>query len=246
MDNWFVLLNSNKIFNKKLFIFPYAGGGVSSFREWKNYFNDYALFVAQYPGRENRFNEKPITEFHSIIDNLYESVLKHISKDTIYYFFGHSFGAKVLYELLVRFKKNLINMPRGIIVSASRAPCYKEKNPIHCMDDYSFVEELKRFSSIPSEIVENFNIMKNFIPCLRADFTLDETYFNSDVLKIDVPILALMGRYDKELTLEELLKWKEYTSKDFFCEHIDGEHMFIHTHMQKVIFNIENFIGSFQ
>ena len=46
--------------------------------------------------------------------------------------------------------------------------------------------------------------------------------------------------------MEELLKWKEYTSKDFFCEHIDGEHMFIHTHMQKVIFNIENFIGSFQ
>lgn len=43
-----------------IFIFPYAGGGVSSFKNWGDQFMFNKVYFAQYPGRENRFSEKAI------------------------------------------------------------------------------------------------------------------------------------------------------------------------------------------
>lgn len=61
MGMWFEYVNKEMENTKaSLFVFPFAGGGVSSFRRWGNQFKDINLFVAQYPGRENRFSEKQL------------------------------------------------------------------------------------------------------------------------------------------------------------------------------------------
>ena len=64
-------INENNII-ANLFIFPFAGGGVSAFRKWKDEFEDIKLLVAQYPGRENRFSEKAISDINILVDNLFE------------------------------------------------------------------------------------------------------------------------------------------------------------------------------
>lgn len=55
MSGWFEEINSYiEEDNATLFIFPFAGGGVSSFRKWGEKFEHIKVLVAQYPGRENR------------------------------------------------------------------------------------------------------------------------------------------------------------------------------------------------
>ena len=78
---------------------------------------------------------------------------------------------------------------------------------------------------------------------LRADFMIDETYQRKEIEKIDVPILGLMGTDDKELKIEELKKWEEYTTKDFQYRYVEGGHMFINTNTELVAKEISGFIN---
>ena len=56
---------------RKLIIFPYAGGGASAFRKWHSLCQDTKLYVAQYPGRENRIGEPPIANFSTLLENIF-------------------------------------------------------------------------------------------------------------------------------------------------------------------------------
>lgn len=244
MTEWFEIINKDMRAEKaKLFLFPYAGGGASVFRKWKDLFDGVKLYAAQYPGRENRVKEEPVTEFHVLLDMVFRELKELVGDNDEYYLFGHSLGTKIVYEIALKMKQNKLPGPKGIIVSAGRAPCYKEENPIHHLDDSDFIREIHRFSGTPAEIIENFDIMKLFIPMIKADFLLDETYLNERINQIDIPILGLMGTTDHELTVQELEKWREYTKKQFRYEYIEGGHMFINTNYKKVICKIKEFIN---
>ena len=133
--------------------------------------------------------------------------------------------------------------PSGIIISGGKAPCFKEENPIYHLDDIDFIKGINRYSGTPEEIIQNIEIMKIFLPMLRADFMIDETYQRKEIEKIDVPILGLMGTDDKELKIEELKKWEEYTTKDFQYRYVEGGHMFINTNTELVAKEISGFIN---
>lgn len=243
MEKWFEVINKDiKCENIKLILFPYAGGGASIFRNWKEFFKDIKLYAAQYPGRENRMSETPINEFNILLEKIFEEFKVVISDNKPYYLFGHSLGTKIVYELALKIISNGLPQPKGIIVSAGRAPCYKEKKPIYNLDDREFIKEINRFSGTPIEIIENIEIMSLFIPMLRADFIIDETYVNENITKLDIPIHGFMGTEDKELTIKEFKKWKDYTNREFTYTYIEGGHMFINTNTEEVTNEINKLI----
>ncbi|HEK9936947.1 TPA: thioesterase, partial [Streptococcus equi subsp. equi] len=177
MGMWFEYVNKEMENTKaSLFVFPFAGGGVSSFRRWGNQFKDINLFVAQYPGRENRFSEKAISNIEELVKGLFEDLKMTFDFNSPYYFFGHSMGTKIAYELALKIKENGLPNPNGIIISAGRAPCYKEPNPIYHLDDEGFIEGLRRYDGTPNEILDNKDLIGIFLPTLRADFIIDEDY----------------------------------------------------------------------
>ena len=242
--DWFEIINKNIISeNVRLIMFPYAGGGSSTFRKWEKFFCDVRLYAVQYPGRENRMSEEPIKDFDILLDEVYKNLICIIDDDTPYYLFGHSLGTKLVYELTLRIMDGNMKKPSGIIVSGGRAPCFKEENPIYHLDDIDFIKGINRYSGTPEEIIQNIEIMKIFLPMLRADFMIDETYQRKEIEKIDIPILGLMGTDDKALKIEELKKWEEYTTKDFKYRYIEGGHMFINTNTELVAKEISSFIN---
>ncbi|WP_395424703.1 thioesterase II family protein [Streptococcus suis] len=224
-------------------MFPYAGGGASVFRKWGKLFSNIRLYAVQYPGRENRMSEEPIKDFDILLNEVFKNLIKIIDDDRPYYLFGHSLGTKLVYELTLRIMNDSMKKPSGIIVSGGKAPCFKEENPIYHLDDIDFIKGINRYSGTPEEIIQNIEIMKIFLPMLRADFMIDETYQRKEIEKIDIPILGLMGTDDKELKIEELKKWEEYTTKDFKYRYIEGGHMFINTNTELVAKEISSFIN---
>lgn len=71
--DWFEIINKNIISeNVRLIMFPYAGGGSSTFRKWEKFFCDVRLYAVQYPGRENRMSEEPIKDFDILLDEVYK------------------------------------------------------------------------------------------------------------------------------------------------------------------------------
>lgn len=218
--------------------------GVSSFKNWGEQFMFNKVYFAQYPGRENRFSEKAISNIKELVEEIFEDMKIVFDFKLPYYFFGHSMGTKIVYELALKLKERGLPTPAGLIISAGRAPCYKEPNPIYHLDDEGFIEGLRRYDGTPNEILDNKDLISIFLPTLRADFIIDEDYQDIEGKKLDSNILGLMGDIDEEMKLEELLKWRDYTTKDFSYKYIEGKHMFVNTSSESVIKAIKEFVGS--
>lgn len=237
--------NNEEAKKTKVFVFPYAGGGASAFKDWQRQFAETEIVIVQYPGRENRIKDPPLDNLELLVTEVFHDIRALINDGTPYFLLGHSLGTKVAYELALLIQKNCLPwQPSGVILSAGKAPCCREDNPIHHLDDAGFIKGIGRFAGTPKEILENKALMGVFAPMLRADFKMSEIYHRDTVEKINCPILALMGTEDTELTLEELLLWREYTTAAFTYKSVQGAHLFINTNRTIVIDTIKNFVNT--
>lgn len=242
---YFVSLNSDVVEPKgTMFLFPYAGGGASVFKSWGDAFPDLEVYAVRYPGRETRFSENCISDIEILVNEIFLEMQENFSFGLPYYLFGHSMGTKIVYELALKLKERSSVAPAAVIISAGRAPCYKEPQPIYDLQDDEFIEGLKRYGGTPETLINNKALIDIFLPMLRSDFCIDEKYQDRKFRKLDSDILGLMGNVDSEMSLEELLKWKEYTSQSFEYEYINGDHMFINSAPEEVIKTIRGYICS--
>lgn len=238
------LIDNHNEFDKSILLFPYAGGGSNIYKNWTPYFQGFNVLRILYPGRESRFSEQPLTSIEKLVNEIYEDMVEEYNFENEYYLFGHSMGTKVVYELALKIKRNEeLPNPKGIIISAGRAPCYKEENPIYHLDEEGFIEGLKSYGGTPQEVLENRELMSMFLPMLRADFIIDEEYQDKRNEKLESPILALMGTHDNQIELDELLEWEKYTTCEFNYEYVNGGHMFTNDNPEEVIFKVKEFLN---
>ena len=71
-----------------------------------------------------------------------------------------------------------------------------------------------------------------------------EDYQDMGGKKLESKILGLMGDIDEEMEFKELLKWQDYTTKEFSYKYIEGKHMFINTSTESVIKAVKEFINT--
>lgn len=224
-----------------LFCFPYAGGGASVFRTWQEKIGkDIKIIPAHYPGHEERIMEKPFESMEDLVLNIYKEISE--LKEQPFYLFGHSVGSRVAYELAAKCEENGQENLKGIIVSAGLAPNRIEPNPIYNLPDELFFKEISKYSRTPIEIFKNKDLWNIFSPMLRADFKIADTYCDKKYRTIDIPVLALCGTLDPEISLRDLAEWKAYTTSKFHYTDIEGEHLFIDTNTDRVLEVIKKYI----
>jgi medium-chain acyl-[acyl-carrier-protein] hydrolase len=69
-----------------------------------------------------------------------------------------------------------------------------------------------------------------FLPVLRADFELVETYCDPGGEPFDFPITAFGGIGDTEILQEDLEGWSQQTTANFRLRMFPGGHFYINTH----------------
>lgn len=216
-----------------LFCFPFAGGGVSVYKEWIKCFQGFAVVCPiQLPGREERVMEKSYTQMDILLEDLIEQIIPFRGNRII--LFGHSMGAKIAYEVGKKLENLDIKVDR-LIISGSRAPHVPERNPIHQLTNEAFEEQLVRFEGLPKEILENKELLNFFLPMIRADFTMIETYCAKGIESLKCPIVALGGDDDKEANLEDIRLWEMYTKEGFKYRMFKGGHFFIREQEEEVL-----------
>jgi medium-chain acyl-[acyl-carrier-protein] hydrolase len=225
---WFFPLTPERTSTKvRLFIFHHAGGSATAFRSFASALNVPVEIIAiQLPGRETRFTEKPYYNFHSLINNLIENFPTYHDKPFI--FLGHSLGSIISFEFAHALKKNSLTFPLHLIISGTRAAHISwHRKRIHNLPDGEFIKELSYYNGIPKEILENKELISLFIPTIRADFTLSETYLYSSKIPLPCPITVLGGRDDPHASEKELSLWNLHTSNDFKQYMFKGDHFFL-------------------
>ncbi|HSG42928.1 MAG TPA: alpha/beta fold hydrolase [Anaerolineales bacterium] len=236
---WFIAPQIKPEADTLIFLFPYAGGGPSVFSKWNNELPDnLEAHITHYPGRGSMYNESAIKSLSNLVERLTEAI--HPLLDKPFIFFGHSLGGTVAFELARSLRKNGLPQPNTLFISACGAPqLLNLHSPLHTLPDDEFVTSLKKLNGLPQEVFQNQEMLDLFLPTLRTDFELIETYKYLHDEPLNYPIIVLGGRDDPRVSREQLEGWATQTYARFESKYFEGDHFFINTAREAIIKKIE-------
>ena len=212
----------------RLICFPWAGGGVTPYWSWPKFLpDDIEVGAVHLPGRDDRSGEAPFTAVPKLVEALAKGLAPWL--DIPFACYGHSLGALVAYELLRYLRRSGGPSAKHLFVSARRAPHLQSSEaPCHNLPQEAFVAELmRRYDGIPRQILAEPELLKRFLPVLRADLKAEETYLHVPAEPLDVPITAFGGSEDHCINRENLDAWKCMTGGSFQVHVLAGGHFFL-------------------
>lgn len=229
-NSWLLSSQLSTPLRLRLFCFPYAGGGAAVFARWADLLPPgVELCRVQLPGRETRWREAPFTQLTSLVDVLTGAIRPYL--DVPFAFFGHSLGALIGFELAQQARRQFDRSPAQLFVSGRWAPHLPNPDPpLYQQPDAKFIDTLRRrYNNIPEAVVNDPELMEIFLPVLRADVTMLDTYAYTPDRPLDCPITAYGGRADQRVTHAALEGWREHTTRSFHVRLFPGAHFYLQT-----------------
>ncbi|WP_129306072.1 alpha/beta fold hydrolase [Streptomyces sp. L2] len=227
----------------RLICFPHAGGSASFyFPVAKALTPGIDVLVVQYPGRQERRREPLIDNVPELADLAFEEVRQYADRPL--YFFGHSMGATVAFEIARRFAGAGLPAPARLFASARRAPSRTRADRVHTRDDEGVIRELRRLSGTDDRVLGNEEIMRLALPVLRNDYKAVETYRADPGARIDSPVTVLTGDSDPNTTLDEARAWSAHTTAACDVQVFAGGHFYLVDRQREVLDAITTGIGA--
>jgi surfactin synthase thioesterase subunit len=217
----------------RLVCLPHAGGSATFFLPVSAALSPGVDVVAiQYPGRQDRRAEQPISDMGVLADRVY-GVLRN-QPELPLTLFGHSMGALLAFELARRFEADG-HCPVRLFASGRRAPSTYRDDAVHLRDDAGILSEVRKMNGTTSSVLADDEMMRAVLPALRADYQAAETYTCVPETTVSCPISALVGDSDPKTTLEEARAWARHTSGSFDIQVFTGGHFFLVNQAEEVI-----------
>ncbi|WP_019063885.1 thioesterase II family protein [Streptomyces prunicolor] len=208
----------------RLVCVPYAGAGAAAFGTWSDRLPADVEFVGvRLPGRESRLREPPFRDWRALAEAFGDALDEQVRSP--YVLFGHSMGAMLTYETVVRGKSR---RPEHVILSGCRAPGVQRALPaIHDLPDEQFRGELGRLAGTPREVLANPHLMAVLEPMLRADIQLAETWSHRTPPPVPVPVTTFWGTDDEVAPPEAVAAWRTLAPHGIRSHGVPGGHFYL-------------------
>jgi medium-chain acyl-[acyl-carrier-protein] hydrolase len=184
--------------------------------------------AVELPGRGRQIKSPPITRLEILVSEIAQNLTPFLDKP--FAIFGHSMGALISFELTRLLGSEYGLTPLHLFISARRAPQIPRiKPPLHKLPEAEFLEELRLLNGTPKAVLENEELMQLFVPMLRADFAVLETYVYTHQPPLSCPVTVFGGLQDQEVSYNDLLGWEKEAIASFSLQMMEGDHFFIHS-----------------
>ena len=210
----------------RLFCFPYAGAGASSFRRLAQRLRRSVDVVrVRLPGREQRLAERGYEDMDSLIEALLPELEPLVRGRCA--FLGYSLGALVAFEAARALQGGARPLER-LLACACGAP-----STIHPVlggndDDDALLRRLRGLAATPPRLLEDRAAMSVLLPAIRADFRILDRYRFEPGPALRCTVHALGGDRDTGVPLPELQAWRDHTTGCCDVSLLPGDHFFIH------------------
>lgn len=221
--------------NLKLFCFPYAGGSVIMYSQFKKYLHKSIEIVpVELAGRGKRFSEPFYESMEEAVNDVYKIIGSEFEQNR-YALFGYSMGNWLAYGLYKKIIQNNCRQPEHVFLAAKEPPHIKVSAKIvHILDDENFIREISKMGGIPEELQENKELLAMFLPILRADYRITERYKESSLKEeINCPVTVLAGE-DDDMSVEDMRRWDEIANNKFSFYTFAEGHLFIHNNVNVI------------
>ncbi|MEU0219699.1 alpha/beta fold hydrolase [Streptomyces sp. NPDC006265] len=220
----------------RLFCFPYAGGGASTFRGWAELLPDEIdVHAVQPPGREDRLFEDPVDTLQATLDAVVPELLEH-SKEP-FALFGHSLGAIVCWEAARVLREEHDVEPMHMFLSGCRAlpAVHDGRRDLHTLPEAELIEELRLMNGTPEEILRNADFMRMLLPTVRADYAMLSRYSFLPCKSPGAPVTVFGGANDPGVGMHHLQQWSELVEGELDSVVLPGDHFFLHASRQPLL-----------
>lgn len=236
-DGWIVGRPSSSSPPVRLFCLPYAGGAASVYESWHGAFgDDVEVCAIELPGRQARMAEPAFTRLDALVEALATAIGDEL--DVPYALFGHSLGSLIAFELARELRRRGAGEPCALFLSGCPSPRRpRDLPPLHDAPDAQVFTWLRTLGGLPDEVTEEPDLLEFFLPTIRADFALLETYEYEPDRPLAAPVVALAGREDTEVPLAHVLPWVAETTGPFEHHVLSGGHFFTRT-SQSTLLNL--------
>ncbi|XP_029976799.1 S-acyl fatty acid synthase thioesterase, medium chain [Salarias fasciatus] len=213
----------------RLLCFPWAGGGSGHYARWGRLLSgSVEVLAVRLPGRESRGKEPFVSSMAQIVDEVVD-VLLPVLREAPFALFGHSFGAFTSFAVADALKKRHNLEPLHVFLSGASAPYSQTRIQAPRRSDLSDDDFLRWMTSIggtPPELLSNPEVLKLFLPALKADLRVVESYRydRPEAPVLSCPVTCFDGKEDVP---HDLQAWKEITSGDFTVRMLDGSHFYL-------------------
>ncbi|WP_329216679.1 alpha/beta fold hydrolase [Streptomyces sp. NBC_01485] len=229
-----------------LYCLPHAGGSAQPYAGLATAVPPGVRVVPlELPGHGRRLRERPLREMGQVVTEvirlmglpglpespdltgLPDPTGEGDGRGRPFALFGHSFGALVGYETTRRLRQ-LGTPPELLLVSARNSPVWPlSHEPLHALADPSFTAGVSRMGGIPQALLAQPAVLQVFLPSLRADLRMVETYAHTHREPLDVPIAAFVGLQDRLTDPAGMAAWAEQTSRPFDLTPVRAGHFFL-------------------
>ncbi|WP_406275324.1 alpha/beta fold hydrolase [Nocardia sp. NBC_00881] len=235
-SEWLRTLRFEATARHHLLCFPPGGGPATAYRELARRFGaGVVVLSAQYPGRQDRLAETPITDIGELADRIAEEVLAQgrIAQLSL---FGHSMGATVAFETARRLER-CGQQIATLFVSGRPAPTFLEIQRLHLASDDELIRDLERLAADPApvELLRNEpSLAELVLPAVRADYQAVETYRYQPGDPLRADIVALVSTEDPTMRPEQADEWRDHTRGAFERATFSGGHFYLDERVAEV------------
>lgn len=226
--SWFVYPRPRPAASLRLFCFPYSGAGPHIYYPWLDEFPDeIEIAPVQLPGHGARIYEPPGDDLPTMVLSLCQALVPHLTGP--FAFFGHSLGALLCYEVARELRRSGQPLPCRIFAAGRQAPHIPAKFvSVRELGRSEFVEMLRRYQGTPEALLRNQDVFDLFLPVIRADFLLAESYVYREEPPLACAISSFGGLDDEWVEHGDVRAWAQHTTGLFSARLFPGNHFFIH------------------
>lgn len=231
---WFESLSTRQPAFLRLFCFPYAGASAQVFRSWQTQLGpEIEMCLVHLPGRGHRINEPCFTRLEPLVNTIADAIVPETRGP--FAFYGHSMGAIISFELARELQRRQLAAPAHLFVSGRLPPSEPPGHRSFDLPLEQFIAELRELNGTPADLLLNPDTRDLFLPVLRADFEIVDTYTYKDGPPLACPFSVYGGIADDRVPVEQLSGWQAHTSAQCRVRVLPGDHFFIQDHKSEFI-----------
>lgn len=211
----------------RLICLPYAGGNARMFRHWNTAMTDgVEACPVELPGRGTRRGEPRVSSMAELVEATATEMEPLL--DLPFAIFGYSMGGLVGFELARALRHLHGREPAALLIAAQNAPSVPLERPTaQTSTDEELGAALYRSGGMPEEAVANARFMRSFLPVLRADYTVVDTYAYKAGEPLRCPIHLYTGTEDTLVSESGQAEWRRETSGGLVVHRFPGGHYFL-------------------
>lgn len=242
---WLIAPRPNPDAKARIFCFPFAGGGLVSFRTWAQLFDGAVEVVAvEAPGRGTRISETAIDDMDTFVESLLPEMVDWLDRPSA--FFGHCLGGLTMFATLHALPEACTRFIKYAFACGVRPPHLLKRRgefednlaydmmlhrefdarlPPFAQTDEIFADIIRQFDTpAANKMLEIPRLREVLLPTIRAEFRMAYNYRYEPVELFSFPISSFVGESDPWVSEEDSAGWGELTRGEFTNHVRKGSH----------------------